>query len=97
MLNTHKGNLLINREMVEKIHGVKPEQIVDYLAIMGDKSDNIPGIPGFGPKTAASLLQEYGTLENLLNNLDGMANQKRAVKIRAHESEARISQNLQHS
>ena len=94
MLNTNKGNLLINREMVEEIHGVKPEQIVDYLAIMGDKSDNIPGIPGFGPKTAASLLQEYGTLENLLNNLDGMANQKRAEKIRAHESDARISQKL---
>lgn len=94
MLNTNKGNLLINREKVEEIHGVKPDQIVDYLAIMGDKSDNIPGIPGFGPKTAASLLQEYGTLENLLNNLDGMANQKRAEKIRAHESDARISQKL---
>ncbi len=94
MLNTSKGNLLINREMVKEIHGVKPEQIVDYLAIMGDKSDNIPGIPGFGPKTAASLLQEYGTLENLLNNLDGMANQKQAEKIRAHESDARISQKL---
>ncbi len=94
MLNTSKGNLLINREMVEEIHGVKPEQIVDYLAIMGDKSDNIPGIPGFGPKTAASLLQEYGTLENLLNSLDGMVNQKRAEKIRAYESDARVSQKL---
>lgn len=94
MLNTHKDNLLIDSEKVEEIHGVKPEQIVDYLAIMGDKSDNIPGIPGFGPKTAASLLQEYGTLENLLSNLDGMANQKRAEKIRTHESDARISQKL---
>lgn len=94
MLNTNKDNLLINREMVEEIYGVKPEQIVDYLAIMGDKSDNIPGIPGFGPKTAASLLQEYGTLENLLNSLDRMANQKQAEKIRTHESDARISQKL---
>ena len=94
MLNTHKGNLLIDRKKVEELHGVKPEQIVDYLAIMGDKSDNIPGIPGFGPKTAATLLQEYGTLENLLSNLDGMANQKRAEKIRTHESDARISQKL---
>ena len=94
MLNTHKDNLLIDREKVEEIHGVKPEQIVDYLAIMGDKSDNIPGIPGFGPKTAASLLQEYGTLENLLENLDGMPNKKRAEKIRNHESDARMSQKL---
>ncbi|MCB1107630.1 MAG: DNA polymerase I [Chlamydiia bacterium] len=94
MLNTHKNNLLIDRHKVEELHGVKPEQIVDYLAIMGDKSDNIPGIPGFGPKTAASLLQEYGTLENLLNNLDGMDNKKRAEKIRAHEADARISQKL---
>lgn len=94
MLNTHKDNLLIDREKVEEIHGVKPEQIVDFLAIMGDKSDNIPGIPGFGPKTAASLLQEYGTLENLLSSLDGMVNQKRAEKIRTHESDARISQKL---
>lgn len=94
MLNTHKGNLLINREKVEELHGVKPEQIVDYLAIMGDKSDNIPGIPGFGPKTAASLLQEYGTLENLLSNLDAMENQKRAEKIRIHEEDARMSRQL---
>ncbi|MCB1110392.1 MAG: DNA polymerase I [Chlamydiia bacterium] len=94
MLNTHKDNLLIDRGKVEELHGVKPEQIVDYLAIMGDKSDNIPGIPGFGPKTAASLLQEYGTLENLLSSLDEMANQKRAEKIRMYESDARISQKL---
>ena len=94
MLNTHKGNLLVDREKVEELHGVKPEQIVDYLAIMGDKSDNIPGIPGFGPKTASSLLQEYGTLDNLLSNLDKMENQKRAEKIRTHEKDARISQLL---
>lgn len=94
MLNTHKDNLLVDRKKVEELHGVKPEQIVDYLAIMGDKSDNIPGIPGFGPKTAASLLKEYGTLENLLNNLDGMTNKTRAEKIRAHREDALISQKL---
>ncbi len=94
MLNTHKDNLLVDRKKVEELHGVKPEQIVDYLAIMGDKSDNIPGIPGFGPKTAASLLQEYGTLENMLGSLDTMQNQKRAEKIRAHVEDARMSQKL---
>ncbi|MCB1084654.1 MAG: DNA polymerase I [Chlamydiia bacterium] len=94
MLNTHKNNLLIDRKKVEEIHGVKPEQIVDYLAIMGDTSDNIPGIPGMGPKTAASLLKEYGTLENLLEKLDGMANKKRAEKIRSHRQDAQISKKL---
>jgi len=94
MVNTHKDNLLIDREKVEEIYGVKPEQIVDYLAIMGDKSDNIPGIPGFGPKTASSLLKEYGTLENLLSNLDGMKNQKQAAKIREYKEDALLSQRL---
>lgn len=94
MLNTHKDNLLIDRLKVEEIHGVKPEQIVDYLAIMGDKSDNIPGIPGFGPKTAATLLQEYGTLEEILCKVDEMSNQKRAEKIKAHAEDARMSKRL---
>jgi DNA polymerase-1 len=94
MIHTHKDNLLIDRAKVEEIYGVKPEQIVDYLAIMGDTSDNIPGIPGFGPKTAASLLQEYGTLEKLLASLDSMENQKRAEKIREHKNDALLSRQL---
>lgn len=94
MVNTHKNNLLIDSSKVEEMHGVKPEQIVDYLAIMGDKADNIPGIPGFGPKTAASLLKEYGSLERILCSLDEMQNQKRAEKIKAHIEDARISKKL---
>ena len=94
MLNTHKNNLLITPEKVEEIHGVKPDQIVDYLAIMGDSSDNIPGIPGFGPKTAATLLKAHGSLDAILNNLDQLSNQKWAEKIRAHKEEAKISQKL---
>jgi DNA polymerase-1 len=50
--------------------GVKPEQIVDYLALMGDSSDNIPGVPKVGPKTAAKWLEEYQTIENLIANAD---------------------------
>lgn len=80
MVNTHKNNLLIDAAKVEEIYGVKPEQIVDYLAIMGDKSDNIPGIPGFGPKTAATLLKEYGSLQSIFANLDNMQNQKGLIK-----------------
>jgi DNA polymerase-1 len=51
---------------VEEKFGVKPEQIIDYLALMGDAVDNIPGIPKVGPKTAAKWLQQYGTLDNLI-------------------------------
>lgn len=50
--------------------GVKPEQIIDYLALMGDSSDNIPGVPKVGPKTAAKWLQEYQTLDNLIAHAD---------------------------
>lgn len=50
--------------------GVKPEQIIDYLALMGDAVDNIPGVPKVGPKTAAKWLQEYGTLDNLIARAD---------------------------
>jgi len=50
--------------------GVKPEQIIDYLALIGDSADNIPGVPKVGPKTAAKWLEQYGTLENLIANAD---------------------------
>lgn len=55
-------------EVKEKF-GVGPEQIVDYLAMVGDSSDNIPGVPGIGPKTAATLLQEHGSLDRVLADL----------------------------
>lgn len=68
ILNTYKDNLIIGPEGVEKIHGVPPHLIVDYLAIIGDTSDNVPGVPGFGPKTAAKLLQKFGSLDAILKD-----------------------------
>ncbi|MCK9605532.1 MAG: DNA polymerase I [Methylomonas sp.] len=55
---------------VEEKFGVRPEQIIDYLALMGDAVDNIPGVPKVGPKTAAKWLQQYGTLDNLVAHAD---------------------------
>lgn len=55
---------------VESKFGVKPEQIIDYLALMGDSSDNIPGVPKVGPKTAVKWLAEYGSLQNVIDNAD---------------------------
>jgi len=57
--------------------GVDPKHIVDYLAICGDSSDNIPGIPGFGPKKAESLINEYGNLENIYANIEHITGKTR--------------------
>lgn len=59
--------------------GVDPKHIVDYLAICGDSSDNIPGIPGFGPKKAESLINEYGDLENIYANIEHIAGKTREI------------------
>lgn len=67
LLNTMK-NTSMNIEGVKRKFGVYPYQIIDYLALMGDVSDNIPGIPGVGPKTAVKWLNQYETLDNLLKN-----------------------------
>lgn len=61
---------LFGAKEVEEKYGVTPEQMVDYKSMVGDTSDNVPGIAGIGPKTAAGLLQKYGTLEGIYNNLD---------------------------
>jgi DNA polymerase-1 len=55
---------------------------VDYLAMVGDSSDNIPGVPGVGPKTAAKLLDEHGSIDGMMARLDAMPNQNLAAKLR---------------
>lgn len=72
VLTLKKGvseTVLYNREAVQERFGLKPEQLIDFKALKGDSSDNIPGLPGIGDKTAASLLQEYANLENIYKNL----------------------------
>ncbi len=64
------SNQVMDVEGVKERYGVKPEQIIDYLMLMGDASDNIPGVPKVGPKTAAKWLDEYGTLDNLIAHAD---------------------------
>jgi len=69
MIKPARGKIseeLITAESVRKKLGISPEQMVDYLALVGDTSDNIPGVPGVGPKSAASLLQKFGSIENIL-------------------------------
>lgn len=69
LVNTMSNTIMDEKGVVEKF-GVKPEQIIDYLALVGDAVDNVPGIPKVGPKTAAKWLQEYGTIEDLIKNAD---------------------------
>ena len=63
--------------------GVTPEQVVDLQSLVGDAVDNVPGVPGVGVKTAAKLLQEFGTLDNLLANVDKVAGTKRQENLKA--------------
>lgn len=93
MLDTMKDKIYGPADVEEKM-GVPPHQIVDYLALIGDSSDNIPGVPGIGPKGAAGLLKEFDTLENCITHLDEIKNKKCQTALRAHVAEARLSKEL---
>jgi DNA polymerase-1 len=69
LINT-MSNTVYDRQAVIDKFGVPPEKIIDYLALIGDKVDNIPGVPNVGPKTAVKWLDEYGSLEGLIENAD---------------------------
>lgn len=82
ILNTFKENLILGPKEVEDQFGVTPKQIVDFLAITGDSSDNIPGVPGFGPKTAAALLKQFDSLEALLAAVDTLPEKKKEILVK---------------
>lgn len=93
VINPHKDNLLMDEGVVKEHFGVAPRQIVDYLAIVGDSSDNIPGLEGFGPKTAAQLLSDHGTLEHILAHPDVVSGKKRETLL-AQKDIALLSKRL---
>lgn len=96
VLFTRKGiteSTLFDAAGVKEYFGVTPEQVTDWKGLMGDASDNIPGIPGVGEKTAVKLLNEYGTLENVLKNAESIKG-KLGEKIRENSDLARFSQDL---
>ncbi|HMB08838.1 MAG TPA: DNA polymerase I [Isosphaeraceae bacterium] len=74
--------------------GVAPAQVVDLLALTGDASDNVPGVPGIGLKTGAKLLEAFGDLETLLAHIDQVAGAKRKENLRAHAGTARLARTL---
>ncbi len=92
LVNTMTGSRL-DREGVKNKFEVYPEQIIDYLALVGDTSDNIPGVPKVGPKTAAKWLNEYGTLDKLIENAGAIAG-KVGESLRASLTELELSRKL---
>jgi len=85
---------LYDEPAVSNRYGVKPEQIADLKGLMGDPSDNIPGVPGVGEKTAVKLLQQFGTVENIYDHIDEVTPPRLQETLRQNEEAARQSKQL---
>ncbi len=81
-------------EGVIERYGIAPELIPDFYGLKGDSSDNIPGVPGIGDKTAAALLQEFGSLETILSSVDQISGAKRKENLTNFAADARLSKEL---
>jgi DNA polymerase-1 len=85
---------IYDREGVVERYGVPPELVPDLIGLKGDTSDNIPGVPGIGDKTAAQLLQRFGSLEAVLDSVDEISGAKRKHNLTEHADDARLSKQL---
>lgn len=95
ILQPHKDNLVYDREGVkERFDGLGPEKIVEILALMGDASDNIPGVPGIGEKTAIKLMQRFKSVENILKNTEEISSEKVRSSLKENEADLRLSLSL---
>ncbi len=96
ILNTNRKDewFTLGPAGVREKFGVSPENIVDWLGLAGDSSDNVPGVPGVGPKTAAGLIQEFGSMESVLENIDSVKGKKRQENLRENTEQARLSKKL---
>jgi DNA polymerase-1 len=79
---------------VEAKFGVPPAQLVEVMGLAGDSSDNIPGVPGVGPKTAQRLIREFGSIDNLLSQLDKIPKEKERHRLKVHAEQAKMSREL---
>ncbi len=87
-------NREIHEDAVLEKFGVKPHQVIDVQSLMGDSSDNVPGVPGIGPKKAAELINQFGSLDNLYANLDAVQNERIRGLLRDNREMAYISKQL---
>jgi DNA polymerase-1 len=93
MLDTMNDRRIGRNEVLEKF-GVPPEKVGDVLALMGDSVDNVPGVPGIGPKTASQLIQQFGDLETVLASVDQITKPKLKQSLIDHAGNARLSREL---
>ncbi len=93
MLDPMKGKFIGHDEVIEKF-GVPPNKVVDVQSLAGDSTDNVPGVPGIGIKTAAQLINEYGSLDELLTRAEEIKQPKRRESLIEHADMARISRKL---
>jgi DNA polymerase-1 len=92
-LNLRDGKVL-DEPALQADWGIRPDQVVDYLALVGDAVDNVPGIPGIGPKSASELIQQFGDLETLLASADQVKGVKKKENLREHAETARRAKRL---
>ncbi len=89
-----RTNAMFGPEELHAEWGIRPDQVVDFLSLVGDAVDNVPGVPGIGPKIAAELMQKYGSLDELLARADEVAGAKRKENLKAHADTARAGREL---
>jgi DNA polymerase I len=93
LLNIRK-NKFIDAAELEKEWGIRPDQVVDFLALTGDSVDNVPGVPGIGEGYAGTFLKEFGTLDQLLQNVSRVKGPKKQASLREHAETARLARRL---
>jgi DNA polymerase-1 len=97
VMSTSRGiteTKVYDRDAVVERYGVAPELVPDLIGLKGDTSDNIPGVPGIGEKTASQLLQRFGSLEEVLANVEEVSGAKRKENLVKHAEDARVSKQL---
>ncbi len=97
VMSTSRGiteTKIYDRAAVQERYGVPPELITDLMGLRGDTSDNIPGVPGIGEKTATQLLQKFGSLDEVLASVDQISGAKRKQNLTEHADDARMSKQL---
>ena len=93
MWDTMKDEVFGPAEVEEKF-GVSPAQLIELMGLAGDSSDNIPGVPGVGPKTAQRLIREFGSIDNLLSELEKIPQEKERERFKIHAQQAKMSREL---
>ncbi len=94
VFNPHQENGLVEADAVRERYGVEPSQMVDLMALMGDKIDDIPGVPGIGPKTAAQLIHRFGSLNALYRRLKDVESPSQRKHLEEKRDQAELSREL---